>query len=66
MSLDYKSISEMSNQALFSMIANKKATIESMQEKGQDTKGLEVDYCYLVREQERRFAHRKPRAKRAS
>ena len=66
MSLDYRSISEMSNQALFSMIANKKATIESMQEKGQDTKSLEVDYCYLVREHERRFAHKKRGNKRAS
>ena len=61
MSLDYRSISEMSNQALFSMISNKKQTIESMQKKGQDSKRLEVDYCYLIREHERRFAHKKPR-----
>jgi len=66
MSLDHKSISEMSNQALFSMIANKKATIESMQAKGQDSKPLEMDYCYLVREHERRFAHKRPRYQKAS
>ena len=55
MSLDYDTIKSMSNQALFSMLANKKQTIESLQKKGQDSKGLEMDFCYLMREKQLRF-----------
>ena len=58
MSLDYDTIKGMSNQALFSMLANKKQTIEGMQKKGQDSKSLEVDFCYLMREKQLRFHRR--------
>lgn len=58
MSLDYDSIRDMSNQALFSMIENKKQNIESLKAKGGDSKAHELDYCYLVRERQKRF-HRK-------
>lgn len=58
MSLDTDSISEMPNQALFSLISNKKQTIEGLQAKGGDSKSLEIDYCYLVRERQKRFHRR--------
>ena len=58
MSLDYESIRDMSNQALYSMIENKKQNIESLQSKGKDSKSLEEDYCYLVRERQKRFHRR--------
>lgn len=58
MSLDYNSIKSMSNQALFSLMASKKQTIESMQKKGEDSKHLEVDFCYLMREKQLRFHRR--------
>jgi hypothetical protein len=45
----------MSNQALFTLIDNKKQAIESMQKKKLDSKREEVEYCYLVREKQRRF-----------
>ena len=55
MSLDYDTIKSMSNQALFSMLANKKQTIEHLQKKGEDSKKLEMDFCYLMREKQLRF-----------
>ncbi len=55
MSLDYDTIKGMSNQALFTMMANKKQTIESLQKKGEDSKKIEVDFCYLMREKQLRF-----------
>jgi len=45
----------MSNQALFTLIDNKKQAIERLQEKKLDSKKEEVEYCYLVREKQRRF-----------
>ncbi len=45
----------MSNQALFTLIANKKQAIDSLQKKKLASKLEEVEYCYLVRERQRRF-----------
>lgn len=59
MILDTDTISRMSNQALFSMISNKKQTIEGLQAKGTDTKEMEIEFCYLVRERQRRFYRKK-------
>lgn len=47
-----------SNRALFTLIDNKKQAIESLQKKRLDSKKEEVEYCYLVREKQRRF-HKK-------
>ena len=55
MSLDYDTIKGMSNQALFTMLANKKQTIEGLQRKGQNSKRMEMDFCYLMREKQLRF-----------
>lgn len=45
----------MTNQALFTLIANKKLGIENLQKKKLTSKREEVEYCYLVRERQRRF-----------
>lgn len=58
MSLDTDSISEMSNQGLFSLMDNKKQAIERLQSKGGDSKSHEIDYCYLQRERDWRFRNR--------
>ena len=48
-------IKAMSNHALFTLIANKKQAIETLQKKKLTSKLEEVEYCYLVRERQRRF-----------
>lgn len=58
MSLGYESIKSMSNQALFGMLADKKQTIEGLQRTGKESKKLEMDFCYLMREKQLRFNHR--------
>jgi len=49
---DKKSIS---NRALFTLIDNKKKAIENLQKNNLDSKKEEVEYCYLVRERQKRF-----------
>jgi predicted RNA-binding protein with EMAP domain len=48
-------IKTMSNHALFTIISNKKQAIENLQNKKLASKLEEVEYCYLVRERQRRF-----------
>jgi hypothetical protein len=45
----------LTNQALFTLIDNKKQAIDTLQKKKIDSKKEEVEYCYLVRERQRRF-----------
>lgn len=44
-----------SNRALFTLIDNKKQAIERLRKKKLDSKKEEIEYCYLVRERQRRF-----------
>jgi len=55
MSFNADQTNTMSNRALFTLIDNKKQVIESLQKKKLDSKKEEVEYCYLVRERQRRF-----------
>jgi hypothetical protein len=55
MSFNTDQTNTMSNRALFALIDNKKQVIESLQKKKLDSKKEEVEYCYLVRERQRRF-----------
>jgi len=55
MSFNTDQTNTMSNRALFTLIDNKKQVIESLQKKKLDSKKEEVEYCYLVRERQRRF-----------
>jgi len=48
-------IKTMSNHALFTIISNKKQVIESLQNKKLPSKQEEIEFCYLVRERQRRF-----------
>jgi len=45
----------MSNHALFTLIANKKQAIETLHNKKLSSRLEEIEYCYLVRERQRRF-----------
>ena len=55
MSFDTDETKAMSNRALFTLIDNKKQAIESLQKKKLESKIEEVEFCYLVRERQRRF-----------
>lgn len=55
MGFSYDEIRAMTNHALFTMISNKKQAIESLQKKKLPSKKEEVEFCYLVREKQRRF-----------
>jgi hypothetical protein len=55
MSFDADETKAMSNRALFTLIDNKKQAIESLQKKKLESKKEEEEYCYLVRERQRRF-----------
>jgi len=55
MSFNADQTNTMSNRALFTLIDNKKQVIENLQKKKLDSKKEEVEYCYLVRERQRRF-----------
>jgi hypothetical protein len=59
MSFDPEQIKTISNQALFTLIDNKKQAIETLRKKNKDSKKEEVEFCYLVRERQRRFYKRK-------
>ena len=48
----------MSNQALFTLIDNKKQAIERLKKEQKNSKKEEVEYCYLVRERQKRFCKR--------
>ena len=52
----------MSNQALFTLIDNKKLAIERLRRENRDSKREEVEYCYLVREKQLRIRHKSKRA----
>jgi hypothetical protein len=45
----------MSNQALFTLIADKRAAIETLQVNKLTSIGEEIEVCYLIRERQRRF-----------
>jgi len=55
MSFNSDQTKTISNRALFTLIDNKKQAIESLQKKKLDSKKEEIEYCYLVRERQRRF-----------
>ena len=48
-------IHKFSNQELFSQISNKKRLIETLQQNGKDSKTEEIEFCWLVREKQKRF-----------
>jgi len=55
MSFNTDDTKTISNRALFTLIDNKKQAIENLQKKKLDSKKEEIEYCYLVREKQRRF-----------
>ncbi len=55
MSFTVEQTKAMNNRALFTLIDDKKQAIESLQKKKLESKKEEVEYCYLVRERQRRF-----------
>lgn len=58
MSFNTDDTKTISNRALFTLIDNKKQAIENLQKKKLDSKKEEIEYCYLVREKQRRFRKR--------
>jgi len=55
MRFSFDEIRTMTNHALFTLISNKKQAIENLQKKKLSSKLEEVEFCYLVRERQRRF-----------
>jgi len=55
MSFTVEQTKAMNNRALFTLIDDKRQAIESLQKKKLESKKEEVEYCYLVRERQRRF-----------
>jgi len=55
MSFDTDETKTMPNRALFTLIDNKQQAIENLQKKKLESKKEEIEYCYLVRERQRRF-----------
>jgi len=55
MSFDTDETKTMPNRALFALIDNKQQAIENLQKKKLESKKEEIEYCYLVRERQRRF-----------
>jgi hypothetical protein len=55
MSFDTDETKAMSNRALFTLIDNKRHTIEWLRDKKLDSIKEEIEYCYLVRERQKRF-----------